>query len=154
MIITLLAVGLGIVVAILVVYTIRHYLFTINRLIGRHRQPYLDIGIADWPETVVFVPAHNEEKVIGGMLDALLAAEYPADRLRIVPINDRSTDRTAALVDDYARRFPTRITPFHRSEGPPGKAAALADASTRFGGDIHLVSNSWWHPSSTPRSGP
>lgn len=139
MIVTLLAVGLGIVVAILVVYTIRHYLFTINRLIGRHRQPYLDIGIANWPETVVFVPAHNEEKVIGGMLDALLAAEYPADRLRIVAINDRSTDGTAALVDDYARRFPTRVTPFHRSDGPPGKAAALADASTRFGGDIHLV---------------
>ena len=35
MIQTILEVGLWIVVAILVIYTIRHYIFTLNRVFGR-----------------------------------------------------------------------------------------------------------------------
>ncbi len=139
MIVTILAIGLSVVVAILLIYTIRHYIFTLNRLIGRHRQPYVDIGVADWPLVTVLIPAHNEEQVIEGMLDALLAADYPTDRLQIVPINDRSSDATGAILDRYAAEHPRRITPYHRTDGMPGKAAALADASQRFAGDIHLV---------------
>jgi cellulose synthase/poly-beta-1,6-N-acetylglucosamine synthase-like glycosyltransferase len=132
-------IALWIVVAILVIYTLRHYVFTLNRVFGRHRQPYVDIGVADWPHVAVFVPAHNEEKVIGGMLDALLAADYPADRYHIVPIDDRSTDRTREIVDEYARRHPGRIRPFHRDRGKPGKAAALLDATSRSDAEIFLV---------------
>jgi cellulose synthase/poly-beta-1,6-N-acetylglucosamine synthase-like glycosyltransferase len=139
MIAIVLLVALSGIVAVIITYTVRHYVFTLNRMVGRHRQPYVDIGVAQWPEVTVFVPAHNEEKVIGGMLEALLGQDYPADRLRIVPINDRSTDGTAALVDDFAARFPGRVTPFHRTAGEGGKAAALRDAAPRFGGEVHLV---------------
>lgn len=127
------------IVGIVVVYTIRHYLFTLNRLFGRHRQPYVDIGTAAWPRVAVFVPCHNEEKVIGHMLEALLDCDYPADRLLIVPVNDRSTDGTRAIVDQFAARHPGRISPFHRSEGKPGKAAALVDATAGCDAPIHLV---------------
>ncbi|MDZ4674125.1 MAG: glycosyltransferase family 2 protein [Gemmatimonadota bacterium] len=130
---------LAAIVAVILIYTIRHYTFTINRLVGQHRQPYVDIGVADWPEVVVLVPAHNEAKVIGGMLDALLEQDYPPDRLTIVPINDRSTDATAAIVDRYAAAHPGRIAPFHRTDGVGGKAAALRDAAANFGGQVHLV---------------
>jgi cellulose synthase/poly-beta-1,6-N-acetylglucosamine synthase-like glycosyltransferase len=133
------ALGLWIVVAIMVIYTIRHYLFTLNRVFGRHRQPYVDIGVADWPRIAVFVPCHNEERVIGGMLEALLASDYPADRFHVVPINDRSTDGTAAIIDQYAARHPGRIRPFHRTEGKPGKAAALKDATDRSDAELFLV---------------
>lgn len=139
MIASLLVGALGVIVAVIVTYTARHYTFTINRLVGHHRQPYVDIGVADWPEVTVLVPAHNEERVIGGMLDALLGQDYPADRLTIVPINDRSTDGTAAIVDEYARLHPGRIVPHHRGGGDGGKAAALRDAAPRFGGQVHLV---------------
>ena len=139
MIHTILQVGLWIVVAILVIYTFRHYIFTLNRVFGRHRQPYVDIGTGDWPEVVIFVPCHNEEKVIGGMLDALLAADYPRDRYTIVPINDRSTDRTAEILDRYAAEHPGRVKPFHRAGGKPGKAAALKDATDRSEVGIFLV---------------
>jgi cellulose synthase/poly-beta-1,6-N-acetylglucosamine synthase-like glycosyltransferase len=120
---------LALIVAVILTYTVRHYFFTINRMVGEHRQPYVDIGVADWPMVTVFVPAHNEELVISGMLDALLAQDYPAERLRIVPVNDRSSDRTAEIIDDYVARFPERITPFHRRAGEGGKAAALRDAA-------------------------
>jgi cellulose synthase/poly-beta-1,6-N-acetylglucosamine synthase-like glycosyltransferase len=135
----ILAVGLWIVVAVLVIYTLRHYIFTLNRVFGRHRQPYVDIGMGDWPEVAVFVPCHNEGKVIGGMLDALLAADYPVNRYYIVPINDRSTDDTGAIIDRYAAQYPGRVRPFHRTEGKPGKAAALKDATDRSSTGIFLV---------------
>lgn len=134
-----LLIPLYLIVGIVIVYTIRHYIFTLNRLFGRHRQPYVDIGTATWPRVAVFVPCHNEEKVIGHMLEALLGCDYPADRLQIIPVNDRSTDGTRGIVDQFAARFPGRITPFHRSEGRPGKAAALMDATAGFDAPIHLV---------------
>lgn len=129
----------GIIVAVLVAYTIRHYLFTLNRLFGRHRQPYVDIGTAVWPSVAVFVPCHNESKVIGHMLDALLASDYPAEQLTIVPINDRSEDATGGILDEYATLHPGRVLPLHRSAGRPGKAAALREATSRSDATIHLV---------------
>lgn len=127
------------IVAVLIVYTVRHYFFTLNRLFGRHRQPYVDIGTAAWPRVAVFVPCHNEERVIGQMLDALLACDYPERQLVIIPINDRSTDGTGRILADYAGRFPARVAPFHRRDGKPGKAAALKDAMAASDADIHLV---------------
>ena len=127
------------IVAVLIVYTVRHYLFTLNRLFGRHRQPYVDIGTAAWPRVAVFVPCHNEERVIAQMLDALLACDYPERQLVIIPINDRSTDGTGGILADYAGRFPVRVAPFHRQGGKPGKAAALKDAMAASDAAIHLV---------------
>jgi len=134
-----LLIPLYVIVAVLIVYTIRHYVFTLNRLFGRHRQPYVDIGTAAWPRVAVFVPCHNEERVIGHMLDALLACDYPEGALAIVPVNDRSTDGTERILSEYAARFPGRIAPVHRRTGKPGKAAALKDAAGASDAPIHLV---------------
>ncbi len=127
------------VVALLSIYTVRHWLFTMNRLFGRTRAPYVDIVDAQWPAVTVFIAAHNEEAVIAGCLEALLDVDYPLDRLKIVPVNDRSRDGTRQIIDDYVARFPGRIAPFHRTEGKPGKAAALKDAMAHAVGDIVLV---------------
>lgn len=139
MIVTILVALLWAVVGVLVTYTVRHYVFTFNRLFGRHRQPYVDITVADWPPVTVFIPCHNEEQVIHGSIDALLAADYPRDRLTIIPIDDRSTDATGAILRDYAARHPDLIKPVWRTGGTPGKAAALAEASARVGSEVHLV---------------
>lgn len=128
-VITLLHIIFNTVVILIIVYTIRHYMFTLNRLLGRQRHPYVDIDTADWPTVTVLVAAHNEESVIGHSLEALLQVNYPQDKMEIVVVNDRSKDRTAEIVNDFALRYPGRIKPFHRSEGKAGKAAALKDAS-------------------------
>ncbi len=134
-----LLIPLYLIVTVLVVYTIRHYLFTLNRLFGRHRQPYVDIGTAAWPTVAVFVPCHNEERVLAHLLDALLACDYPEQQLKIIPIDDRSTDATGRIIDGYATRFPGRVHPIHRSDGKPGKAAALKEAAGASDAGIHLV---------------
>ena len=139
MIIGLANIGLWICIAVLALYTARHYFFTLNRLFGRHRQPYVDVIQADWPQVTVFVPAHNEGRVIRDSLDALLSVDYPADRLRIVPIDDRSKDDTREIMNEYAQFYPERIMPHLRDEGIPGKAAALAEAMEAHPGDIYMV---------------
>lgn len=132
-------IGLWICIGILALYTLRHYFFTLNRLFGRHRQPFVDILQADWPSLVIFVPAHNESSVIRDSLDALLTCDYPEDRLKIVPIDDRSTDDTRAILREYEENYPGRVIPFLRDGGTPGKAAALADAMEEHKDEIFLV---------------
>ena len=130
---------LGCLIFLLVIYTIRHYLFTLNRLFGRQRQPYLDIEQASWPQVVVCVAAHNEERVIADALHALLEVDYPRDKLIIMPMNDRSTDGTREIIDRIAAANPDRFMLFHRSEGRPGKAAALRDATEKIQAEIIIV---------------
>jgi cellulose synthase/poly-beta-1,6-N-acetylglucosamine synthase-like glycosyltransferase len=134
----LLVVALCIVV-LLVVYTMRHYVFTLNRLFGRQRQPYLDIEHGVWPRVVVCVAAHNEERVIADCLHALLQVDYPQDKLTIMPVNDRSSDGTRQIIDDIAARHPGRFSLFHRTEGRPGKAAALRDATALIDAEVMIV---------------
>ncbi|MEX2284308.1 MAG: glycosyltransferase family 2 protein [Gemmatimonadota bacterium] len=127
------------IIGLIVLYSIRHYLFTLNRLFGRQRHPYVDVREADWPSATVVIPAHNEEKVIGHVLDGLLLCDYPESRLEIMVVNDRSTDRTGELIDAIAARNPGRFTPFHRTTGNPGKAAALKDALVTVTSDVILI---------------
>lgn len=130
---------LCLIVVIMTIYGIRHFLFTMNRLTGVQRHPYIDIAVARWPMVTVFIAAHNEEKVIAGCIEALLNTDYPEDRLKIIPVNDRSKDRTGRIIDSYVARFPTRISPFHRTEGKAGKSAALKDALAFADGDIAII---------------
>jgi len=43
-------------------------------------------------------PGHNEEKVIDATIASMLALNYPKDKLRIVVINDGSTDSTKEII--------------------------------------------------------
>jgi len=67
--------ALYVIVALICVYTARHYWFTLNRLFGFQRHPYIDIDTADWPPVTVLVAAHNEEKVIANILGALMTVK-------------------------------------------------------------------------------
>jgi cellulose synthase/poly-beta-1,6-N-acetylglucosamine synthase-like glycosyltransferase len=116
----------------IVIYMVRHYWFTLDRLFGRQRYPLIDVPLSEWPAVTVLVAAHNEEAVIADVLEALLQVDYPPERLHIVPVNDRSTDGTEAIIDAIAARNPGRITPFHRRGGKARKAAALQEAMENF----------------------
>src|ERR1700745_3650220 len=131
------------IVWVIFIYAVRHYCFTLSRLFGFQRHPYIDIDAADWPPATVLVAAHNEEKVIANILNALMAVKYPTDKLVIIPVNDRSTDRSPdparKIINEFAQRFPSRIRPFHRSTGKAGKAAALKDAMEFVHTEVVLI---------------
>src|SRR6202140_1560226 len=136
------------IVIIVSVYTARHYWFTLNRLFGFQRHPYIDTDTADWPPVTVLVAAHNEEKVITNILAALMGVNYPADRLLVVPVNDRSTDRTREIIDRFVQDHPGRIRPFHREGGKGGKAAALKDAMEMVATEVVLIFDADYIPGS------
>ena len=143
-----LLIGIQLAVCLLVaIYTVRHYAFTLNRLFGRQRHPYIDIDVAEWPSVTVFIAAHNEEAVIEGSLRCLLAVDYPPEKLTLIPVNDRSTDGTREVIDQMVAEFPGRIQPFHRESGKAGKAAALKDAMRFVKSDAIIVFDADYEPS-------
>lgn len=82
------------------------------------------------PSVLVVIPARNEEANIGDCVRSVLAQDYPNLRVRVV--DDHSTDRTAAIVQDLAAADP-RLTLLHAPALPPrwlGKPHAL-HAGTR-----------------------
>jgi cellulose synthase/poly-beta-1,6-N-acetylglucosamine synthase-like glycosyltransferase len=112
---------------------------------------------ADAPSIVVVVAARNEEHHLPRCLDALLAQDYPEDRLQIIVADDHSTDGTA----DVVRRVAARLAPAFALAGaddepPPrlhcvavpdpegplrGKANALHAAIAASDADLVLVTD-------------
>jgi cellulose synthase/poly-beta-1,6-N-acetylglucosamine synthase-like glycosyltransferase len=136
------------IVILICIYTVRHYFFTLNRLFGFQRHPYIDIDTADWPQVTVLVAAHNEEKVISHILTALMKVNYPQEKFVVMPVNDRSTDRTREIIDSFVQAHPGRIRPFHRIGGKGGKAAALKDAMERIETEVILIFDADYIPGS------
>ncbi|MEM7469293.1 MAG: glycosyltransferase family 2 protein [Pseudomonadota bacterium] len=127
------------VIVTVFIYTIRHLVFTLNRLFSHQRHPYLDVDTAAWPMVTVVIPAHNEEDVIGTAIDSLLNVDYPPEKYEILIVNDRSNDKTGEIVDQFVERAPNLVSAFHRTGGIPGKASALAEASERIGSEVMIV---------------
>ncbi|MCP4632058.1 MAG: glycosyltransferase family 2 protein [candidate division Zixibacteria bacterium] len=126
-------------VSVLIVYTIRHIIFTHNRVSGEQRMYYQDIIDAELPFVSVMIPMRNEESVADDILSHLIAAEYPRDKIEIIPIDDHSEDKTKQIINKYAQRNPDLIKPFHRDNGHLGKTHGLNEALAIARGEIILL---------------
>lgn len=76
------------------------------------------------PKFSIIIPAHNEEKGVRYVLDALLQSRYPENfpysisDFEIIVVNDGSTDRTEDVVGEYIREdAPVRIVSHRSNEG-------------------------------------
>jgi cellulose synthase/poly-beta-1,6-N-acetylglucosamine synthase-like glycosyltransferase len=147
MAVLILKIYLIVVIAILLVYAVRHFTFTINRISGEQRLYYQDIVDSDYPSISVLVPMHNEEKVAEKILQSLVATDYPPDRIEIIPINDHSEDSTREIIDRYAARYPI-LRPLHRldDDDTRGKQAALNEAIPLCQGDVIIVFDADYMP--------
>ncbi|MGH7707739.1 MAG: glycosyltransferase [Vulcanimicrobiaceae bacterium] len=134
-----------VVSAIMLLYTIRHAIFTVTRLHGKQKPFYQDLVHERLQGLTVLIPMHNEEAVAADVLDALTSADYPRDLLEIIPIDDHSTDGTHAILKTYARRFPS-IRPLFRRTGNRGKPGGLNEALVRAKHDIVLVFDADYRP--------
>jgi cellulose synthase/poly-beta-1,6-N-acetylglucosamine synthase-like glycosyltransferase len=101
------------------------------------------------PQVAVLVGCKNEELVVDGMVRALLALDYPAEKLLVVVVDDGSDDGTGALLDGWADRDP-RLRVLHRPPGAGGgKSGALNEALTRVDAEIALVFDADHEPDPT-----
>lgn len=86
----------------------------------------------DWPTLDVVIPVKDEEAHIGACLDSVLSQNYP--RLRAIVVNDRSTDGTARVVQEWQNRHPTleRVDIQSLPAGLFGKPHALHSIADRL----------------------
>ena len=70
------------------------------------------------PFISIIFSALNEERDIENALKTMLALDYP--KFEVIAINDRSTDRTPAILDHYQTQYPDRLRVIHIQSLPQG----------------------------------
>jgi cellulose synthase/poly-beta-1,6-N-acetylglucosamine synthase-like glycosyltransferase len=53
----------------------------------------------------IIIPARNEAKNIGILLDSIIAQDYPKSLWEVIVIDDFSTDDTASIIQKYAQEY-------------------------------------------------
>ena len=138
MVILILKIYMFFVIFIMTIYTLRHFRFTVNRVLGEQRVYYHDIIDSELPTVSILIPMHNEEKVARGVLDLLIQTSYPREKLEIIPIDDHSEDNTKEILTEYAGKY-SYIKPFIRDSGKRGKPSALNDVIEIATGEVIVV---------------
>ena len=91
------------VVSICVLFYVGFMVFMISGLF-KHNE--LEIKSSETlPNVSVVVAARNEEGHIPYLINDLISQEYPLDKLEVIIVNDRSTDDTAAILDDASDNY-------------------------------------------------
>ncbi|MGB8013303.1 MAG: glycosyltransferase family 2 protein [Terriglobales bacterium] len=108
------------------------------------RRGYVE-NSAEPPVSAVMV-VRNEEAVIARKLDNLLALDYPPAKLDVVVVSDGSSDRTPAILAEYARdpRVQSRLRTLLKPASQ-GKAAGLNDAIKLAAGEVLLFTDARQH---------
>lgn len=98
------------------------------------------------PRVSLLLAVFNEEDSLEQKLRNCLELDYPKHLLEIVIVSDGSTDRTNAILKDWARNHP-RIK-VHALEANIGKTSCLNHVLPDLTGDIVLLtdSNTWLPP--------
>ena len=97
------------------------------------------------PSVTVIVAAHDEQDVIARRLENLLALDYPTELLEIVVASDASSDRTDAIVEEFAAREP-RVRLVRAPRGGKVAAQNLAVAQTESEVVAFSDANATWAP--------
>ena len=95
------------------------------------------------PKISILVALRDEEQTLEACVESLLQLDYPKKSLRILLINDRSSDRTSELVEKMKSKSNV-IETLHIKTGIPGlsgKANAIAQGMENCSGELILVTD-------------
>ena len=137
-----------ILTALMMAYLIRHYIFTITVLRRPYKHKKTTIkNTAYQPNISILIPARNEERVIGRILQRTTELTYPKNKIQIIVIDDASTDNTGKITEEYARAY-KYIEVIHRKpmEGGRGKASALNAGFKHAKGEIIYCFDADYYP--------
>ena len=119
------------VIAVILIWFMIAYQFVltvfgfINSVRSMKEKKDVDGQSFSYPTCSILIPAHNEEKVIGATIESMLKLDYPKKMLRIIVINDGSTDTTKKIIERYAKRD-SRVELFNIPTGKGGKGKSRA----------------------------
>ncbi|MDH5794337.1 MAG: glycosyltransferase family 2 protein [Candidatus Bathyarchaeota archaeon] len=138
-----------ILTALMAAYLIRHYIFTLTVLKGTPKSSKaVAIGNTTYlPTLSILVPARNEEKVVGRILQRMTELTYPKDKMQIIVIDDASTDNTGEIAEQYSSMY-DHIKVVHRDEkeGGKGKTSALNAGFKHAQGEIVFCFDADYYP--------
>ena len=115
--------------------------FRLSPRLEQYHNTAIPTVTADLPYVSIILPARNEECYISKCLNSLLSQDYP--NFEIIAINDSSTDRTGAIIKQYAAKD-SRVV---YVEAPPkpedwaGKNWACYEGYLRSRGDLLLFTD-------------
>ncbi len=126
---------------LLIVCPILYILQTLVIYVGTHRVQ--SAGTPGQPTVAVLVALRDEEATVAECLQSLLELDYPRTHLQIFLINDRSRDRTPAIIEEFARKSPIiRVLHIrHTIPGMSGKANAISQALDQCDSELILVTD-------------
>ncbi|MCP2622824.1 glycosyltransferase family 2 protein [Mycolicibacterium smegmatis] len=98
------------------------FIFTRFGLAALYRPPRRDTENY-WPVVAIIVPAYNEPDIARTLLHCL-GVDYPRELLRVVVVDDKSSDDTLRRITDFAAEHPNLTVIPHEVNG--GKRRAMA----------------------------
>ncbi len=136
--------------SIIIIYLIRHYIFTLT-VLRKSKTNYTsnpNSNLNFEPTVTILIPAYNEENVIGKMLDKITKLSYPKNKLEVILIDDASLDATGKIAEEYAKLYGF-IKVLHRESkvGGKGKAGALNAGLKVSKGEIVICFDADYLPS-------
>ena len=114
MLLTVLQALVGLLVGGLALLTLYLLVLTVAAVFARRDGPPAGTGERRF---AILVPAHNEQALIGRLLESLQAIDYPEDRFDICVVADNCTDATAALALAAGARVYVRLDETHKAKG-------------------------------------
>ena len=79
-----------------------------------------------WPALTVIIPAYNEGAMVEKAIAAVATADYPADRLEIICIDDGSQDDTWFYIQRAQRHYPHLLRPIRFDANSSIRANSLS----------------------------
>ena len=67
----------------------------------------------------IAIPCYNSQDYMESCIESLLVG---GEEVEILIVDDGSSDRTAEIADDYARKYPTIVKAIHQENGGHGEA--------------------------------
>lgn len=132
---------------IFLIFVALYFIQSVIFMIGASKK-FPKISEPDFPTVSVIVAARNEEENIHRCLVSLDRQIYPADKLEIIIVDDRSTDNTGKIIDDFIAgksKF-TKVVTNKEIGNLKGKANALANAIEIAQGEVILTTDADCEP--------
>ncbi len=91
-------------------------------------------NLGTYPTVTVIVPCLNEQNTIAGTAQSLLDLDYPKDKLKIILVDDNSTDNTWQIMQQFSHE--SNIELIHNDKNGGGKHIPLNIGLARANSDF------------------
>ncbi len=103
-----------------------------NRLAIQEENAWVAQGVKKYPTVSIIVPCWNEENTVSKTIHSLLSLDYPKDKLKIMIVDDGSTDKTWENVQKFKNN--PQIELYTKENG--GKFTALNYGISKLDSDL------------------